>query len=95
MKKKNIYAEDIERIVNDPERQQKIDEFHTERMAKRQRKMLLRSVAHATLAIIFAILGLLSWMTPWIAYPMLAICGLVAAFNFGRWFENGKVYGWM
>lgn len=95
MENKKIYAEDIERIVNDPERQQKIEKFHRERLADRQKKMLLRSVTHATLAIIFAILGFVGWMTPWISYPMLAILGLSASFNFGRWFENGKVYGWL
>lgn len=90
-----IYNDDVERIVNDPDRQSKIEEFHHERLVKKQRKMLLRSVANAILAIVFALLGIVGWLAPWIAYPMLAICGLAAAFNFGRWFENGKVYGWL
>ena len=40
-----IYNDDVERIVNDPERKEAINAFHEKRYAKRQRKMLTTALA--------------------------------------------------
>ena len=89
-----IYNDDVERIVNDPERQVAINAFYENRQEKRQRKMLIDACVYAAIALAFGMLGCVGWMTQWIAFPVFAICGLYSAFRFGRWFENGKCWGW-
>ena len=92
--KEIIYNDDVERIVNDPERQQAIDAFYNKRQAKLQRKILADACVYLTFALAFGALGVVDWMFKWIAYPVCAGCGMYSAFCFGRWFENGKVCGW-
>ena len=94
MENKKIYNEDVERIVNEPGRQEAINAFHEKRMARRQKKMLVDGCVYATIALAFGLLGCVGWMFNWLAYPVCAACVLHSAFRFGRWFENGKVYGW-
>lgn len=97
MENKTITYDDVkewERIVNDPERQNAINAFHENRQAKRQRKMLIDACVYAAIALSFGLLGCVGWMTPYIALPVCSICGLYSAFRFGRWFENGKCWGW-
>lgn len=89
-----IYNDDVERIVNDPERLAAINAFHKNRQAKRQHKMLIDAVVYATIALAFGLLGCVGWMTPYIALPVCGLTGLYSAFRFGRWFENGKCNGW-
>lgn len=94
MENKKIYNDDVERIVNDPERQEAINAFHEKRQARRQKKMLVDACVYATIAVAFCILGFLGWIIPWIAFPILSVCGFYSTFCFGRWFENGKCWGW-
>ena len=94
MENKKIYNDDVERIVNDPERQAIIDDRYYKRQMHRQRKMLTTALVYAFFAAAFGALGLAEWMWVWIAYPVCAACGVWSAFNFGRWFENGKCWGW-
>lgn len=94
MENKKIYNDDVERIVNDPERQEAINAFREKRMAKRQRKMLVDACVYAAIALAFGLLGCIGWMTPYIALPVCGIGGLYSSFRFGRWFENGKCWGW-
>jgi fatty acid desaturase len=94
MENKKIYNDDVERIVNDPERQEAINAFHEKRAARRQRKMLADACVYLAFALAFGALGVLGWMFNWIAYPVCAVCGLYSAFLTGRWFENGKCLGW-
>ena len=94
MENKKIYNDDVERIVNEPERQEAIAEFYHKRQAKRQRKMLIDACAYAAIALAFGLLACFSCMTPYIALPVCGIGGLYSAFRFGRWFENGKCRGW-
>ena len=89
-----IYNDDVERIVNDPERVEAINEFHRKRHAKRQRKMLMDAIVFATVAVAFAAVGICGLMTNWIACPVFCACGIWSAFCLGRFFENGKIYGW-
>ena len=89
-----IYNDDVERIVNDPERQEAINVFHEKRQAKRQRKMLMDASVYAAITLVFGLLGCVGWMTKYIALPVCGLTGLYCAFRFGRWFENGKCWGW-
>ena len=89
-----IYNDDVERIVNDPERQEAINAFHEKRQARRQRKMLIDACVYAAITLAFGLLGCFGWMTHYIALPVCGIGGLCSAFQFGRWFENGKCWGW-
>ena len=94
MENKKIYNDDVERIVNDPERQEAINAFHEKRMAKRQRKMIIDACVYAAIAFAFGSLSCVGWMISYIALPVCGICGLYSTFRFGRWFENGKCWGW-
>jgi 1,4-dihydroxy-2-naphthoate octaprenyltransferase len=89
-----IYNDDVELIVNDPERQEAIEAFHQKRKVNRQKKMFDNAVIFCVIALAFAILGALGLMVDWIVCPAFAVCVALAAFYFGRFFENGKVYGW-
>lgn len=88
-----IYNDDVERIVNDPERQEAINSFHERRRAKRQRKMLIDAVVYAAIALAFGLLGCVGWMTPWLALPIFGLCAAYASFCFGRYFESMKCWG--
>lgn len=90
---KKIYNDDVERIVNDPDRQKAINAFHEKRMAKRHRKMLMDACVYAAIAVTFGLLGCVGWMTTYIALPVCNIMGMYATFCFGRWFENRKCRG--
>lgn len=94
MENKKIYNDDVERIVNDQERQKAINAFHEKRQARKQRKMLVDAVVYAAIALAVGLLGCVGWMTAWIAFLVCAAGGLYSAFCFGRWFENGKCWGW-
>ena len=89
-----IYNDDVERIVNDTERQKAINAFHEKRQAKRQRKMLIDAVVYASFSCVFGAFGVAGWTIPSLAFHLSAICGLYSTFRFGRWFENGKCWGW-
>ena len=89
-----IYNDDVERIVNEPERQKAINAFHEKRMARRQKKMLIDAVVYAAVSLAFGLLGCFGWMTPYLALPTCVISGLYSAFRFGRWLESGKCWGW-
>lgn len=89
-----IYNDDVERIVNEQKRRAAINAFHENRIAKRQGKMLIDSCVYAAIALAFGLLGFVGWMTRWIALPVCGLIGLYSAFRFGRWFENGKCWGW-
>ena len=92
--KEIIYNDDVERIVNEHGRQEAINAFHEKRQERRQRKILNDGVVYASIAIAFAVIGSLGWLTDWIANPVAASCALYSAFCFGRYFENGKCRGW-
>ena len=92
--KEIIYNDDVEQIVNKAERQEAINAFHEKRMAKRQRKMIIDACVYAAIAFAFGSLSCVGWLISYIALPVCGICGLYSTFRFGRWFENGKCWGW-
>lgn len=95
MENKNIYTDNVERIVNDPKRQNEIAEAWRKRRAMRQRRILTSAISYAALSFVFAFFGLVGWVIPCVAFPVCATGGLCSAFRFGRLFEHGKTFGWM
>ena len=89
-----IYNDDVERIVNEPTRQEGINEFYKRRWARMRRRMLTNSFVLAMLATMFAFFGITGWLIPVISFVAAVVCGVFCAFCFGRWFENGKCTGW-
>ena len=89
-----IYNDDVERIVNDPERLAAINAFHRNWKAKRQRKMLFDAILFVAIALMFGVLGVYNLIVPWISILVASAVGMYAAFLFGRFFENGKICGW-
>lgn len=91
---KNIYNDDVERIVNDPERKSAIKKRNEKRRIWKYKKMLVKAVALAGIGLIFGLFGCFGWISPFISIIICAFSGFYAAFLFGRWFENGKCNGW-
>lgn len=87
-------VEDVEKVVNDPERQEAIRALHKKQRAKKKRKMLFDALAYLALAIAIGALGNVGWMLNRLAYPLCAVSGLYSAFKLGRWFEACKRWGW-
>lgn len=94
MENNKIYNDDVERVVNESERRFYVEEFHKNRKAKRQRKMILDAISFAGVSLAFGVLGCVGWLALWIAMPICFAIGLYSAFLFGRFFENGKCMGW-
>ena len=86
--KNQIYNDDVERVVNDAERQNAILASKQNQKVKEQRKILVGACKYAVFAIALASVGILGWLVAWIAFPAMAACSLYSAFCFGRWFEN-------
>ena len=86
---KKIYNDDVERIVNDPERIKAINAFHEKRQAKRQNKLLTDAVVYAAISLAFGLCGGFHIMAVWIAFPVMAACGLYATFIFGSLVHEG------
>ena len=94
MENKNVYNDDVERIVNEPERQEAISTFYEKRQERKQKKILNNACLKLVLAVVFGLLGVSGLFVSWFAFPVMSVFGLCSAFSFGRYFENGKVFGW-
>lgn len=89
-----IYNDDVERIVNDPERQETISKLHQKMKIQKQRKMFRDAAICAVLCLAIGKIGSSELMVNWIAFPLCAGFGIYGSFCLGRWFENGKCCGW-
>ena len=92
--KEIFYNDDVEKIVNDPDRQKSIKDFYNKQHTKKHRKMLMDACLCAAVAMAFGLFGCVDWVTPYIALPICVIGTMYSTFQFGRWFENGKCRGW-
>ena len=92
-KMKKRIVEDVERIVNDQARQEAINAFHKKRKEKRQNKLLTDAVVYAAISLAFGLCGCFHIMAAWVAFPVMAACGLYATFIFGRWYEHRNNWG--
>lgn len=92
MENKNaIYNDDVERVVN--QKHEIIERRYDARIAHRQNKMLQTAVFYFVISIAFLAVGILNWMVKWIAFPICILCALYSAFSAGRFYENGKCWG--
>jgi hypothetical protein len=85
---------DIFETVNNHERQAKINRKYSERIKRSNLRILNTAIASAVVSLLCGIMGVTGAMHILIAYPVFSFCGILAAFLFGRWFENGKCLGW-
>lgn len=85
-----IYNDDVERIVNDPERQMHI---MAERIEKRNRKISLlrdRAIICFVFSIVIVALGFFELIVMWFSLSVGVVFLVVSSFFFGRWIENWK-----
>lgn len=95
MENGNVNFEDVERIVNKKERQEAISRFYYSQKEKIQKKMFRDALIFSVFGALFGLVGCFDFVAPWIAFPAFVICGLCAAFRFGKWTENVKHWGWL
>lgn len=88
-----IYNDDVERIVNDPERQNLIKQRNIKRKIAKQKRMLVQSVLFASIGLVCGLFGCFGWLAPLIAIFAGNMFGIYSAFCFGRWFSMGN-YRW-
>ena len=62
-----------EDIVNDPDRQDRIDRFHAKRLAAKLDKLVSKSLTFALIAAVFATLTVTNALTAWIGTPFAAV----------------------
>lgn len=76
-----------EDIVNDPDRQDRIDRFHAKRAAAKLDKLASKALFQALIAAFFTILTFTDALTAWIGTPFAAVFMALASFNFGRFVQ--------
>ena len=81
-----IYFDDVERIVNDPERQRKISEFYSEKSKQHKNKILTRGFVCIAASVAIGSLGVIGWINPFLSCWACGFFVLKAAFGFGRFF---------
>lgn len=86
--------EEVDGIFDNPQRQEILNERYHSRQMHRRKKLLGDAFLYAAFSVAFCAVGNLQWMVEWLAYPVAIVCSLWASFCFGRWFENGKCWGW-
>lgn len=91
MENKKIYGDDVERVVN--KKHEIMERRYDSRIAYRQNKLIKTVIFYAAIAIAFFVIGICDFMAIWIAFPVFAFCALYAAFSAGRFYENGKCWG--
>jgi hypothetical protein len=92
--KNAIYNDDVERIVNDPERQKAIRRRYSEKRKRNNLKIVNWAVAFGFVSLFFSLMAVTGCMIVWVAFPLCTFFGMLSAFTAGRWFENGKCLGW-
>lgn len=83
-------AEDVERIVNNPDRQRKISKFYKERREKARRKILFQFVVAAFLSFLIGLMCKNDVFSIGFAVPAQLFLSHLALFLLGRWFEMSK-----
>jgi hypothetical protein len=91
---KEKFNNDIFEIVNNHERQDAIRKKYSEKRKRKNLKILNMAIISGVISLFFGIIGLTGAMNIYISSPIFSLCGLLAAFLTGRWFENGKCLGW-
>lgn len=81
-----VYFDDVERIVNDPERQRGISEFYSEKSKQHKNKVLSRGFVCIAASVVIGSLGVIGWINPILSCLSCGFFVLRAAFSFGRFF---------
>ena len=65
-----VINNDVEKIVNNQERQENIKKFHNKQKIKRRRKMIVNSCACMCFSVIFALFSFFELMVSQIGFPI-------------------------
>lgn len=79
-----------EEIINDDNRQKRIDAFHAKRYQNKVDKLSAKAYIFGISAAVLALLGLTGALTKWIAFPACAVLAGVSCYNFGRLYQLKK-----
>ena len=94
MENKELFTEDVERIVNAIDRQAVIDDRYEKRQHRRQQKILNKAILACSIGLVFAVFHLFGLAADWLAGTIGVACGICGSFYAGRFLENGKCWGW-
>lgn len=83
-----IIMEDVEKIVN--KNRAACETNASKKREERLSRLLRKTIASLLLSIAFGLLGLLSLMVKWLAYPVFAVFALIGAFMYGKFTEARK-----
>ena len=90
---KSDFNTDIFEMVNNPERQRKIQQKYMKLVRKKNDRILWMAIIAGAVSVFFGLMGIFGGMVGWVAYPIFSGCGVLSAFYAGRWFENSKNWG--
>ena len=76
-----------EAIVNNGERQKRIDAFHARRYQNKLDKLRIRAMICGIAMVVIAALGLTGALISWVAAPVALVLAGVCCFTMGRVFE--------
>jgi fatty acid desaturase len=85
---------DIFEMVNNHERQEAIRRRYSEKRKRNNLKIVNWAVAFGFVSLFFSLMAVTGCMIVWVAFPLCTFFGMLSAFTAGRWFENGKCWGW-
>jgi hypothetical protein len=90
---KSDFNNDVFEMVNNPERQRKIQQKYMKLVRKKNDRILWMAIIAGSVSMFFGLMGVFGGMVGWIAYPVFSACGVLASFMTGRWYENAKHWG--
>ena len=74
-----------EAVVNNPEKQERIERFHAKRRERKLDKLAMKTAVFGFIAGLFGLFGITGAMTTWISTPVAAIFVALFFFNCGRY----------
>ena len=94
MENKKIYNDDVERIVNNPNRQKWIARKYSNAEYRKNTRLMNKIIIFTILGALFLFADLAECVTTWIACPAAVICEMIAMFHFGKLSAICKIKGW-
>lgn len=79
-----------EAVVNNPDRQERIDQFHANRREKKIGKLAEKVMIFAIVAMFFFLMGITGALMSWISLPLTFVFVVLAIFNYGRYTELAR-----
>lgn len=90
--KEIIYNDDVEFMVNGKKNVYKAERESI--FTEHNKKLIKNAIIYGSIGLLIALLGIFSLVQPWVAFVAFVGFSMYASFCFGRWFENGKCWGW-